>query len=104
MSLKLYIDFSLLLFEALRQIQENSPLQDYLRDIKHLVVDEYQDVNDLQEKLIQAIAGYGADVCVVGDDDQTIYQFRGSNADSQSTRIGYALGCLYLARNRKNIN
>ena len=45
-------------------------------------MDEYQDVNDLQEKLIRAIADHGANICVVGDDDQTIYQFRGSNADN----------------------
>ena len=77
-----YIDFSLLLFEALRQISENPSVQVFLKSIKYLVVDEYQDVNDLQEKLIQAIAGFGANVCVVGDDDQTIYQFRGSNADN----------------------
>ena len=77
-----YIDFSLLLFEALRQIRENAAVQNYLRTIQYLVVDEYQDVNDLQEKLIQLIAGFGANVCVVGDDDQTIYQFRGSNADN----------------------
>lgn len=77
-----YIDFSLLLFEALRQIRENTSVQNYLRTIRYLVVDEYQDVNDLQEKLIQAIAEFGANVCVVGDDDQTIYQFRGSNAEN----------------------
>lgn len=77
-----YIDFSLLLFEALRQIETNASVQEYLKSIKYLVVDEYQDVNDLQEKLIRAIANCGANVCVVGDDDQTIYQFRGSNADN----------------------
>lgn len=77
-----YIDFSLLLFEALRQIRENSSVQNYLRQVKYLVVDEYQDINDLQEKLIRTIADFGANVCVVGDDDQTIYQFRGSNAEN----------------------
>jgi len=77
-----YIDFSLLIFEALRQIRENPNVQSYLQTIKYLVVDEYQDVNDLQEKLIRAIANFGANVCVVGDDDQTIYQFRGSNANN----------------------
>lgn len=77
-----YIDFSLLLFEALRQMRENPSVQSYLLTVKYLVVDEYQDVNDLQEKLIRTIADYGANVCVVGDDDQTIYQFRGSNADN----------------------
>lgn len=77
-----YIDFSLLIFEALRQIRENPKVQDYLQTVKYLVVDEYQDVNDLQEKLIRAITNFGTNVCVVGDDDQTIYQFRGSNADN----------------------
>ncbi|HXA28392.1 MAG TPA: ATP-dependent DNA helicase [Candidatus Angelobacter sp.] len=48
------------------------------RDIKYLVVDEYQDVNPLQERLIHSIARFGANLCVVGDDDQTIFQFRGS--------------------------
>lgn len=77
-----YIDFSLIIFETLRQIEENPKVRAYLSGIKYLVVDEYQDVNDLQEKLIMQIAKAGANTCVVGDDDQTIYQFRGSNADN----------------------
>lgn len=77
-----YIDFSLLIFETLRQIRENPAVAQSLRSIRYLVVDEYQDVDDLQEKLIQCIARAGANICVVGDDDQTIYQFRGSNADN----------------------
>lgn len=77
-----YIDFSLMIFEALRQIEINPEAQTYLSRIKYLVVDEYQDVNDLQEKLILRIAEAGANICVVGDDDQTIYQFRGSNANN----------------------
>lgn len=76
-----YIDFSLLIFEALQQIRANASVQAYLQQIKYLVVDEYQDINDLQEQLIRSIVDFGANVCVVGDDDQTIYQFRGSNAD-----------------------
>lgn len=77
-----YIDFSLMIFETLRQIEGNQEVQEYLSLIKYLVVDEYQDVNDLQEKLILRIAETGANICVVGDDDQTIYQFRGSNANN----------------------
>lgn len=77
-----YIDFALMIFETLRQIDFNPEVKDYLSRIKYLVVDEYQDVNDLQEKLILCIAETGANICVVGDDDQTIYQFRGSNADN----------------------
>ena len=47
-------------------------------DIKYVVVDEYQDVNPLQERLIRGLIQHGANLCVVGDDDQTIYQWRGS--------------------------
>lgn len=51
----------------------------HIRDeIRFVVVDEYQDVNPLQERLINALTQFGANVCVVGDDDQTIYQWRGS--------------------------
>lgn len=44
----------------------------------HLIVDEYQDINYGQERLIELLAGEQADVMVVGDDDQTIYEFRGA--------------------------
>lgn len=47
-------------------------------DLKYLIVDEYQDVNPLQERLIRGLTQFGANLCVVGDDDQTIYQWRGS--------------------------
>lgn len=77
-----FIDFSLMIFEVLRQIECNPDVGKYLEKIQYLIVDEYQDVNDLQEKLIYRMAKAGANICVVGDDDQTIYQFRGSNADN----------------------
>jgi DNA helicase II / ATP-dependent DNA helicase PcrA len=51
----------------------------HVRDhIRYVVVDEYQDTNPIQEKLIERLCRYGANLCVVGDDDQTIYQWRGS--------------------------
>ena len=49
------------------------------RGLRHLIVDEYQDVNPAQEKLIQLLAGEEVELCVVGDDDQAIYQWRGSD-------------------------
>lgn len=54
-------------------------VQDHIRnDIRYVVVDEYQDVNPLQERLVRGLVQFGANLCVVGDDDQTIYQWRGS--------------------------
>ena len=50
--------------------------------IKHLVVDEYQDVDQLQEKLIKQISQKCDSLCVVGDDDQCIYNWRGSTVEN----------------------
>lgn len=47
--------------------------------VKYLIVDEYQDVNDAQERIIKYFYDKNVLVCVVGDDDQTIYHWRGSN-------------------------
>ncbi len=58
-------------------------VQDHIRnDIRYVVVDEYQDVNPLQERLIRSLVKFGANLCVVGDDDQTIYQWRGSQVSN----------------------
>ena len=50
--------------------------------LKHLIVDEYQDINPAQQRLIELMAGPGTQLCVVGDDDQAIYQWRGSTVES----------------------
>lgn len=47
--------------------------------VRHLIVDEYQDVNDAQERIFNYFYSKGVLLCVVGDDDQTIYHWRGSN-------------------------
>ncbi|NFO02691.1 ATP-dependent helicase [Clostridium botulinum] len=78
-----YFDFSLILKEALNQLQINKELRDKISNrIKYLTVDEYQDINPIQEKLIKTIYELGANLCIVGDDDQTIYQFRGSDSSN----------------------
>ena len=48
-------------------------------ELRHLIVDEYQDVNPAQERLIELLTGSAVELCVVGDDDQAIYQWRGSD-------------------------
>ena len=50
--------------------------------LQHLIVDEYQDVNPAQERLIELLAGPQAELCVVGDDQQAIYQWRGSDVSN----------------------
>lgn len=77
-----YLDFSFLVHETIEQLKTNTDVQKYISGIKYLIVDEYQDIDDLQEQIIKEFANFGTNICVVGDDDQTIYQFRGSNADN----------------------
>jgi DNA helicase-2/ATP-dependent DNA helicase PcrA len=58
-------------------------VQNHIRNnIRYVVVDEYQDVNPLQERLVRGLVKFGANLCVVGDDDQTIYQWRGSEVSN----------------------
>lgn len=80
---KCYMDFSMQLSEAVK-VLETDPLvrAKIARKVRYLVVDEYQDVNPLQEKLISILHDLGAEICVVGDDDQTIFQWNGSDIDN----------------------
>ena len=82
---KNYFDFTELLRVAVDLLGEDAddeiagPLVRHVRDhVRYVVVDEYQDTNPIQEKLIERLCQFGANLCVVGDDDQTIYQWRGS--------------------------
>lgn len=75
-----YFDFSAVLEEAVETLSQNESVRTRLASrLKCIIVDEYQDVNPIQEKLVDLLHGLGAGVCVVGDDDQTIYQWRGSD-------------------------
>jgi len=78
-----YLDYSGMLRRAVAQIRSNAKLREEIgHTVRYLVIDEYQDVNPLQEALIREIADLGANLCVVGDDDQTIYQWRGSDVQN----------------------
>lgn len=73
-------DYSLILREMINQLETNCEFAEAIKNkVKYLTVDEYQDTNPIQEKLIEILKGFDANICVVGDDDQTIYQFRGSD-------------------------
>ncbi len=71
-----YDDFIPLAVEILEA--EQSINRQWCNQSDHVIVDEYQDVNYGQQRLIELLAGQRADVMVVGDDDQTIYEWRGA--------------------------
>ena len=82
-----YLDYTDILTRAIDSIAVASPtnlkaLYDRVQSYKFITVDEYQDINPIQEKLVDAITKNKAKLCVVGDDDQTIYQWRGSEVEN----------------------
>lgn len=80
---KNYFDYSLIMKEMLIQLESNMEFAETIKSkIKYLTVDEYQDTNPIQERLIAFIKQGGCNLCIVGDDDQTIYQFRGSDPNN----------------------
>lgn len=77
---KRYLDYSAILEKAALVLMHDHGVRGRLAArIRHVIVDEYQDVNPIQEKIIRALHDLGAKLCVVGDDDQTLYQWRGSD-------------------------
>jgi DNA helicase II / ATP-dependent DNA helicase PcrA len=82
------IDFDDMLSETVRLLEDDSEAQATIRARKRwFSVDEYQDTSPLQERLLGLWLGDGRDVCVVGDEDQTIYAFAGA---SSSYLTGFA--------------
>lgn len=75
-----FFDFTMILTEAIKNLRDNSDFRNKIfKQLKYLIVDEYQDVNPIQEALIKELSFSGCNMCVVGDDDQTIYQWRGGD-------------------------
>ena len=74
------LDFDDLLFKTVELFTNNPDiLEQYRNRFKYIMVDEYQDTNTVQFKFISLLAGEHRNLCVVGDDDQSIYKFRGAN-------------------------
>ena len=73
------LDFSTIQLEALRMLDEHPRILDEIREkIQYLMVDEYQDTNAIQERILFKLAEPDYNLCVVGDDDQGLYRFRGA--------------------------
>ena len=74
-----YIDFSLMIRNVVEAIQNNEPgVENGIGSLRHLMVDEYQDVNPCQEELIRFLHQRPSTLFAVGDDDQAIYAWRGA--------------------------
>ena len=73
-------DFTELLLRSYELLFRNEPLREHYRDrFKHILVDEFQDTNTLQYRWLKLFAGPNTALFAVGDDDQSIYAFRGAN-------------------------
>ena len=74
------LDFDDLLVKTVQLFQTQKDVLEYYQErFRYIMVDEYQDTNTVQFRLIQLLASRYRNLCVVGDDDQSIYKFRGAN-------------------------
>ncbi|MCW8022957.1 MULTISPECIES: ATP-dependent helicase [Pseudomonas aeruginosa group] len=73
------LDFSGIQYEALQLLEKRPEVLAQVREkLSYLMVDEYQDTNTIQERILLLLAGENKNLCVVGDDDQGLYRFRGA--------------------------
>jgi DNA helicase II / ATP-dependent DNA helicase PcrA len=73
------LTYGQLISRAVTELEKPEVADTVHATLRHLIVDEYQDVNPAQERLIGLLTGLEVELCVVGDDDQAIYQWRGSD-------------------------
>ncbi len=77
------LDFDDIILRTVQLLQENEDIRTYYqRKFRYVLVDEYQDTNHLQYLLTSLLAGGYENICVVGDDDQSIYRFRGATIEN----------------------
>ena len=76
------VDFDNILLKTRDILKDNKDIQDYYKNyFSYILVDEYQDTNDLQEEITRLLLGDHGNLFCVGDDWQAVYGFRGSNVD-----------------------
>jgi DNA helicase-2/ATP-dependent DNA helicase PcrA len=74
------LDFDDIIFKTVLLLSKNEEIRDkYQGRFRYVLVDEYQDTNHAQYELVRLLSGYAQNLCVVGDDDQSIYGWRGAD-------------------------
>ena len=77
------MDFDDLIYNTVKLLETNADvLEHWQRRFQYVLIDEYQDTNRLQYRLSSLLAGGWGNICVVGDDDQSIYKFRGATIEN----------------------
>ncbi len=77
------LDFDDIILMTVKALRDNEEVRIHYRDkFQYILIDEYQDTNDLQYELISLLVNEKRNICVVGDDDQSIYGFRGANINN----------------------
>ena len=77
------LDFDDILYVTVKLLQQDAEVREYYqRKFHYVLVDEYQDTNHVQYLLTELLAGKHRNICVVGDDDQSIYRFRGATIEN----------------------
>lgn len=77
------LDFDDIILHTVHLLQKDQAVREYYqRKFRYVLIDEYQDTNHLQYLLARLLAGGRENICVVGDDDQSIYRFRGANIEN----------------------
>ena len=103
------LDFDDIILHTVRLLQQHDDvLQYYQKKFRYVLIDEYQDTNNLQYLLASLLAGGRENICVVGDDDQSIYRFRGATIENILSFEDQYKGCRTIRleqnyRSTKNI-
>lgn len=77
------LDFDDIILHTVRLLEAHEEVRSYYQNkFRYVLIDEYQDTNNLQYRLAALLAGKWENICVVGDDDQSIYRFRGATIEN----------------------
>ncbi|MCX5691351.1 MAG: ATP-dependent helicase, partial [Planctomycetota bacterium] len=98
-----FLTFGLIIQKTVEALEDPAIFKKVHTPLRHLIVDEYQDINPAQEALIRKLGSGHVQICVVGDDDQSIYQWRGSQtANILTFQKRYKAKAVTLATNRRS--